>query len=348
MKNIFSVLYKYKPQLNVMPTENYFTESFAYILDLDELLCHAFIKYISPNKNFVAPYNIESQKKYGNSFIDLHITDSKGQKILVEIKVDAKENHYLEDDQENSYGQIEKYLRLDKGHVCFIAMDEADVKIENHKDQYLGQFEWFEIYQLITDHIKTHKLDKTKKTLINNFLNFMEELDMQPFEGFDKKDVKMAQTAFFVFIGKLVSFLRVVTKDKRIKELLKRNKLEIKNNTPKYYEKDEQVYLTLGRKNWKSGAIYLGFIYDEENDDKGGLGYFQVINVSNKYVELFSDLKLKFSCFKKSENSGCLFEKYIPFDQFVKNGEKHSIDYIYKSLLELEKSGIFINIDKLK
>jgi hypothetical protein len=349
MENIFSTLYKYKPQPNMTPTENFFTESFKFVLNIDESLCNIFIKKIAPDKKFIGPYNIESQKNYGDSIIDLHITDRKGQKILIEIKVSAKENRYLEEDEKNDYGQIEKYLRLNKGYVCFIAREEGNVEIKNNKDKYLGQFEWFEIYQLISDYIKSHKLNSIKKNLINNFLNFMEDLDMQSFAGFDKQDTKLSQIDCFAFVSKLVAFLQQTTKDKRIKNFLKKCKLEIAYNTPKFYEKYGQVILTFKKKNWRSQSIEFGFIFDSGEDKKKGLYYYQGIMVPDKYTRSFKDLKINKKYFSRSEETGWLIEKNIAFNYFIKDGKvDKAINYIYKSLLELEKSGIIAELDKIK
>jgi hypothetical protein len=348
MENIFSTLYKYKPQPNMMPTENFLTESFKFILNLDESLCKIFIKYIAPDKKFIGPYDIESQKRYGNSIIDLHITDKRGQKILIEIKVGAKENRYLEEDEKSDYGQIDKYLRLNKGYVCFIAKEEGEVEIKNDKDKYLGQFEWFEIYRLIFDYVKSHKLNSVKRIFINNFLNFMKDLDMQSFVGFDKQDIKFLQIDCFAFVDKLVTFLRHATKDRRTKELLKKLQIEIKDNTPKFYEKWGQVVLRLKNNKWKTQSIELGFIYNPLENEKNGLYYYQGVYVSNKHVEVFKNFKTNKKYFVKSEDANWLVDKHIFFSDFIKNGEAEAVSYIYQSLLELEKSGVVAELDKMK
>jgi hypothetical protein len=357
MENIFSTLHKYKPQPNMTPTENFFTESFKFILNLDESFCNIFIKKIAPDKKFIGPYNIESQKKYGDSTIDLQISDKRGQKILIEIKISAKENRYLEEDEKNYYGQIEKYLRLNNGYVCFIAREEGDVKIKNNKDKYLGQFEWFEIYQLISDYIKSHKLNGVKKIFINNFLNFMKEMDMSPFEGFDKKDIKLSRNNFLDFEGKLNDFLKKIYKDNRIQAFCKKHKLSAAVSTPKRLW--NSYILILVKSDWvywkKRIAIGFSFYTPQKNDKKKeGIYYFQEVELGTKsYEEKFinhlKQIKISDKYFEKYFDSDSIpFYKEIYFPEFAKKSEKQITDDIYKSLLELEKCGIIGMLEKVK
>ena len=229
MENIFSVLNKYKPQEKITALENFFTESLKFILSLDKELLNNFVRKICGDKFklFKAPFELDSQTWHGNSIIDLEITDNNRQKIFIEIKVNARENRYFDDEEKEDFGQVEKYLKLNKGYVCFIAKDQSDIKIKSHKHKFLGQIEWFEIYKIIAEFFKKNKnkLDKNNKYFITNFLEFMTEQNMKPFDGFNKKDIALAKTDFMDFYGKLLNFLEEVNKDKRIKKFYTKHNL---------------------------------------------------------------------------------------------------------------------------
>jgi hypothetical protein len=355
MENIFSTLYKYKPQPEMTPAENFFTESLKIVLSSDSELLNKFVKYISGDLVFRAPFILESQVRYGNSIIDLQVTDKNYKKIFIEIKVNAHENRYFDDDSADDFGQVEKYLRMNKGYVCFIAKDQSNIEIKTNADKFLGQFEWFEIYKILADYLNDNKLDKTKIYLISNFLKFMKELNMQPFQGFDKKDIALSKTNFLGFNKKLIAFLKQIYKDKRIIGFLKKHKLQVTRNTPKFSSDNMLFYLFFGRNEWSwFKRIELGFaLYIDEKNYTNGLYYYQCIAIWKKeFAEKFKDLKpqkINKAFFVKQPNDiHWPYLKEMAFPEFIKGGEKRAITYIYNSLLELEKSGVMDVLKKLR
>lgn len=277
---------------------------------------------------------------------------------MIEVKVGAKENRYIEADEKNYYGQIEKYLRLNQGYVCFIAKEEGEIDIENNKDKYLGQFEWFEIYRLLTDYARNNKLDNVNKFIINNFLGFMKNLDMQPFSGFSRQDVELSAFDYFTFMDKLKNFFLLVMKDTGIKSFCKKHNLEVTKASPKFYEKYNQVILFLEKKKWKGSIIIeLGFYYDNEPtaDRKSDLYFYQGIGMAPKRIfeenkTAVKDIKLNKKYFNNAIDD---YDYWIingekVFSDFIKKGEGEAVKFIYESFLELERSGVIAELDKIE
>ncbi|MCX6740339.1 MAG: hypothetical protein NTZ49_03870 [Candidatus Parcubacteria bacterium] len=357
MENIFTTLYKYKPQPEITPAENFFTESLKIVLSSDSELLNKFVKYISGDLIFRAPFILESQVRYGNSIIDLQITDKNYKKIFIEVKVNAHENRYLDDDTEDDFGQVEKYLRMNNGYVCFITKDQCNIQVKSHKNNFLGQFEWFEIYRIINNYLDNTKIDKTKTYLISNFLKFMKNLDMQPFQGFNNKDIALSKTNFLDFFDKLLDFLKEVNRDKRIISFCKKHKLSPMFNTPKYDHRNKVFYLILGRPEWRwSKQLYFGFELWRKGEFESfgeGLAYYQGIFTYPKanYEKIrkpIKNIKINNKYFEKDKEPGWSLLKRFKFSIFIKLGDKQAITYIYNSLLELEKSGVMDVLKKLR
>lgn len=177
----------------------------------------------------------------------------------------------------------------------------------------------------------------------------MTELSMQPFEGFDKNDIEVSQQNYFGFLDKLSEFLRYITKDKRIKSFLKNNELEIISNTPKFFEKHNQIILFLGnKKRYGNKKIELGFGYNGEDSAEDGslihTAYYQGINCDDSsYAEFkkkIEQLNINSDYFDDFESDGYwVASKEVDFKKFVKLGEKRAADFVFESLLEIEKSG---------
>lgn len=362
MDNIFSALNKYKPQEQINPLENFFTESLKFILNLNTELLNDFVRKISNDKFklFKAPFSLETQARHDSSIIDLQITDKRKQKIFIEIKVNARENRYFDEKTENDFGQVQKYLDLNDGYVCFIAKDQGDIRVKKHKDKFLGQYEWFEIYKVIDEFYNKNKnkLDKNNKYFITKFLEFMTEQNMQSFQGFSKKDLALAKTNYLEFYGKILDFLKEVSKDKRIRKFLIKHNLKVLNNTPKFSRRWEEFGLDFGRNKWKwhkiiSVILFFDLVKSKENNYQTGLYFSMGVGLSSKYHKAFvkniRKLKIKKIFFDVDPNAEYwVINKNIYFPKFIKAGEKHAITYIYNSLLELERSGVMDVLRKIK
>jgi len=357
MENIFTNLAKYKPQPEITPLENFFTQSLKFVLDLDAGLLNKFVNAIAGEIVFKPPFVLDSQMKYGNSIIDLQITDKNYKKIFIEIKVNAHENRYYDDEAKEDFGQVEKYLQLKKGYVCFIARDRVNIRVKRHKDKFLGQFEWFEVYKLLNEYLRHNKIDKTKKYFITKFLDFMKEQNMQPFQKFNKKDIALSKTNFLDFHDKLLDFLKEVCRDKRIREFCKKYKLKPIFDSPKFSHRNNSFLLELGKAEWGGHKeIILGFeLYKKGESEKfsEGLFYYQgvytnPVSIYDKFREAIKRKNIKKEYFVKGADMYWPLMKEFEFAKFIKSGEKKAITYIYNSLLELERKGVMDVLKKLR
>lgn len=355
MENIFSRLYKYKPQPNMTPEENFFTESFKFVLESDQVLCEKFVKFISGENIFTPPFRLGSQVRYNSSIIDLEIIDKDGRKIFIEIKVSAHENKYFE--EEDDFGQIEKYLRLNTGHVCFISQREEDVQIKTNAEKYLGQFEWFQVYELIEEHLKNRQeTSELNLYFITNFLKFMKDLDMQPFQGFTEDDIKISQTTVFNLCEKLFGFLDYSKRDKDIANFFRR--INLKFSSAPSMDRDQNIFVKFQLTNYKDFWGYFGFNFDNKDNggspsEKPGIYFFLNICIHKDKVGVIKSNVGKFDFNQKYFlDEECLQDEFVVlnkvyFSEFIKDGEKRAMKYIYESFLELERKNVFKEIEKV-
>lgn len=350
MDNIFSTLWKYRPQGEINPEENYFTESFKFILNADDSFCAKFVKFAS-KKRLEAPFNIESQVVYGNSIIDLQITDKRDKKLLIEIKVGARQNMEIDDDG-NESGQIEKYLKLGKGYVCFIERDRDGLNEKILKNiNFTGHYAWSEVYELLSDHIKAgNKTNPTIDYFEENFLKFMQQKDMMPFEKFTKEDAQIAPMVPD-FYNRMEKFLDYARKSKPLVDFCDKNKLEI--GQP-YFDSARNLAVYFSNKGQKlSGDCYffMGFTYvDNTEINEVGVntaGIYFVIDVICNRVKIADNIisKIKINpAFKRQYMSGTINReiayKTIFFPEFVNLGREGMIKYILKSFNDIEKTDI--------
>lgn len=334
------------------PEENFFTESFKFILESDQGLCEKFVGFISGENIFTPPFKLESQVRYNSSIIDLEIVDKDSRKIFVEIKVSAHENKYFK--EEDNFGQIEKYLRLNTGHVCFISQREENVQIKTNKEKYLGQFEWFQIYELIEEHLKNQReISELNSYFITSFLKFMKDLDMQPFQGFTEEDIKTSQTTVFDFYEKLFNFLDHVKKDKNLLDLFRRNNLKFSSSPS--MDRDQNIFVKFQLNDYKDFWGFFGFQYDngESSSKKPGVYFFLDIWLRKDKVGLVKNNVVKFDFEQKYFlNEECLQDGFVVYNEicfaeFIKNGEKGAMKYIYESFLELERKNVFNEVEKV-
>ena len=357
--NIFLTLYKYKPQPEMTPEENFFTESLRLVLEADSRLLAKFVKKIIGDHEFHAPFYLSSQERRGNSIIDLEVEDRDGRLIFIENKVKARQNHYHGENEDDEHDQVEKYLRMHKGYVCFIARNHPEIEIPSKLvDNYLGQFEWFQIYELIEEYSKKSELTEVQRYLITNFLNFMAELDMRPFQGFSQKNIDDCKTNFLDTYDKILEFLNHVYKDNRIAAFCKRNNLVAMRKTPKFI--DGSFKLFLGKQAWGMHKMIEFNIYmyinesNSKNEDPTGLYYEQGVwcwpikDYEDKFKAGTQNLKISSKFFKRTYENEWVLYKERSFAEMIKNGHGRAVSYIYDSLCELESSGVLKALDKIK
>lgn len=356
MENIFSALWKYRPQGDINPEENYFTESFKFILGVDSAFCAKFAKFVSKGR-LKGPFKLESQVIYGNSIIDLQITDRHGKKLLIEIKVGARQNHEIDEDG-NGSGQIEKYLRLGKGYVCFIERERESLDGKILKNKYFaGHYAWSEIYDLLNNHIQAAKApDAAVGYFEKNFLKFMEQKDMMPFEKFTKEDAQIAPMVPDLY-DRMEKFLDYIKQSKPIVDFCVRNKLDISQPYFDAYRNLAVYFSNKGQNMSGACSLLMGFEYltvadlEDSGANEPGIYFFMEIFCARvKTAEnIASNLKIS-PVFKerytKSVANCEVIYKSLPFSEFAALGRQGMVKYISRSLLDLEKQGVIKEIKK--
>jgi hypothetical protein len=172
--NIFMELEKHKPRETITPEENFFTQSFEYVLSKHPKYAKEFVNYIAQGKT-KGPYFFNTQVQYGTgkgkSIIDLEIKEKgTGEKFLLEIKLESPE----------APNQVQKYVDLRKGSVIFISKYDEDIDVKDNR--FLGQYLWGDIYRNLRKFIEKNKIPQ-RSTLVQ-FLQFMEVKGMKKgFEG---------------------------------------------------------------------------------------------------------------------------------------------------------------------
>lgn len=106
------------------------------------------------------------------------------------IQIDAN-NYFIESkiDAPLYRDQIERHLKADStSFLICITPREKDIEIikEIGKNN-LAFITWSEVYTFFKGQLRIHKEDQTR-FLINQFLNYLETINVAPFNGWNKKD----------------------------------------------------------------------------------------------------------------------------------------------------------------
>lgn len=351
MDNIFSTLWKYRPQGVINPEENFFTESFKFILKTDPAFCDKFVKLIAAN-NLKPPFKIESQVIHGNSIIDLQISDRFGEKILVEIKVGAKQNIEITDEG-NQIEQIEKYLRLKKGLVCFIERNSSEIsdRIKTNSN-FTGRYEWSQIYELLSGHIRSNKKQNDlARYFEESFINFMKQKNMLPFEKFTKEDMEISPLVPDLY-ERMEDFLEYAKNNKAIVGFCEKNGLEIGNP---YFDAYRNLAVYFSKKGNRISSVcsfFMGFEYisqiemeDRGHDSPGVYFFISILCPRIKNADIIRNKLVKPSPqFKKiymdTDASNEIIYYSVFFPKFADLGREGMVKCIFKALQEMGKNGI--------
>ena len=348
--NIFITLERVKPHQDSNPTENYVTESLAFILKTDSRLCDLIVNKIVGPSCYEGPYEIETQVPYRGSIVDLEITDKNKRKLVVESKWDSRA----------TANQLEKYLHLkhiDK--VCLVAKEKNDelAKKLKGKKKFIGQFLWKEIYNWIQEPCK-HKTDTLKKYTCSSFLEFMEYMKENPFKGFTEEDQNIAKTDFLALQERVLLFLTELFEDEFVKDFRNRHGLSKQNNKKKEatFSRPNHSYSIALLPSGKKALYYieLGFYIpsapdERDESERPELNYFQGVwvakNISEDSVNRLRKLANRLTHKSKKwvqDNGFYLLEDSVPFVDLVKPSKKGLSklrNFITSSLKELETSG---------
>lgn len=197
--NLFSRLFVYRGREGINPEENFFTEGLAFILDHDRFLLKNLLRLVE--KKSKKPWllhefltdnpKVGTQKFYRNrhgrqNFIDLEIKFG-GAVLWFEVKVGSGLS---------GENQIKKYEELienhedivDKTHSGIILLTTSKMDVETDYSHYRGEIYWSEIYTLIKSNLEEMELGDYRRFIENDYLIFIEERGMMPFEQFTKLD----------------------------------------------------------------------------------------------------------------------------------------------------------------
>jgi hypothetical protein len=202
-ETLFTRLASYSQNPTKQSLENFTTEVVAYLVNNDKVFRRIFVQLIVKDRRSQRAYKkatAKSQQGFGNGIVDIVLTATSTNKILVEVKLTAKET------ETKIYGkgwvsQIQKYLNLKIGRVAYLTTKSVESpNLESNTNKFLGQFYFEDFYD---------KLNKARKKLTDCgqlFLEFMEENKMKPLAHFTRKELNGAENAF-CFAKKCEAFL---------------------------------------------------------------------------------------------------------------------------------------------
>ncbi len=173
-RNLFINLFKYRPNDFMTPEENFITESFVYLLqdslDNNKLLFKDFINFIGITeiRNYKSiilttqtVFETNNTKKRAIPDIYLFID---GIHIFIEVKFSA----HLNTDQ------IMLYQEIKTNPKNIFTLTKYTIEYPENCSDFKKSILWSEIYDLV----KNNSPNYSNNFLINNFLQFMEELKM--------------------------------------------------------------------------------------------------------------------------------------------------------------------------
>lgn len=250
LNNIFLALRSYRPKPEGDSKEDYFTASFAYILNTHKDLALEILKFIfkdSKNIDIKEISSIDIQKEYGNSTLDMEILLENKTKIFFEHKLGAR----IRGDQ------IKKYLRIareENGYLVYIALnddliegkfleDPLYIKPEGDKKHFL----WRDIYHIINKFYLEHMNNSDE--LLKQFLEYMREENMEPAKPIIKEDFEVFRKyrEFESNFGKLLG---------KTRRYFENNNYNVTKQTP--------GSLNVTKKDWSGSEFYLGMSFDKK------------------------------------------------------------------------------------
>ena len=191
MENLFNRLFKYRPNENISPTENFITESFVYLLDYSLKYKTEFLQWFferlgikittGDNKSFF----IDTQRQFETTY-DLYAMPDiciqiNSDLYIFEVKYDSDINIYqLPDNPSSVINQIEKYqgiitdpkLQL---HIYTIVIHSSVIDFKINNPDFKSEILWHEIYTIIKNY---RSKDSVEEHLHQEITKFMEDNKM--------------------------------------------------------------------------------------------------------------------------------------------------------------------------
>jgi len=302
-RNLFYSIFKYRPNENLTPEENFITESFVYLLYLskqtDKELLKRFIYLLNPKIEISNwdKVDIQTQITYNTSYSDIKAIPDISIIIdnvfyFIEVKVSSQINQYeiVNDEHSVKFDQLEKYqqIKLPKDCVKHIyTLTENIIDIPKNCDDYVMGILWNDIYILLKQINQTNfPLD----ILIQDFIIFMEELQMN------------TPKVSYELVNGLNSFRNLLD---QIEIVLKNNKIPFRRSLGNDYF-GYYVYKDESQKKETSAVNYYGWIGSAWEPE---FIKFQFNDKTAKETISNNNLSDKFGVSKKDK----AFEKYFYF-----------------------------------
>lgn len=186
MNNLFNRLFRYKPNDNITPSENFITESFVHLLDYSLLnetpFLQTFINKIGIPIDIYKAKDIfiDTQRQFEtsiglNAIPDLCI-QIDSELFVFEIKYGAPINTYsLPHKPDSIINQIEKYQAIktnQKLYLYTIVLHSSMIDFNQNCPDFKKELYWHDIYMISKDY---QSEDKVENYLHNELTKFMED-----------------------------------------------------------------------------------------------------------------------------------------------------------------------------
>ena len=246
MHNLFDRLYKYKQSLKRHNKENFLTEIFAYCLENDEIFRNKFLTLINYQKEYF-DFKVKTQfVDYDLGRPDLHITIDSDTILLIECKVDSKQQIT----QLSRYNEILRKSNSTKNYLIFLTKFYENFTHQNDTTIIFKDIRWYQIFELL----------RHSENLISKELsNYLSAQKMDSSISFTEND-KLAVS----FISENIQNMNALIT--RFSDILKRY-----NNSDKvkFDKLNDLIYnghygVSAG---FKHGTAWLGFFQNENNDE---------------------------------------------------------------------------------
>jgi len=197
--NLFLSLFEYRPRPNRRPLEDFVTECIAYIFQNDIAFLGIYLGFLLRRNILVDKFTIATQLPVSRGIIDVAITwieNDVRNSLFLEHKVWSSPWEY-ENDEGIKEDQITAYCKyqaeqtipgVTNNYVALISnfLVPGYSKEEKMHDAYLGNFTWWDISRLLSEHIRGNN-DQNQNALAKiekEFVDFMRRKNMAGFEDF--------------------------------------------------------------------------------------------------------------------------------------------------------------------
>lgn len=349
--NIFFGLTKYSDTKFTTQLENQFTESIAYLLSKDSKLFTFFLNKLVKEKLGKREKAIITQSREKLEDRD-RVPDIKilGEQLIVLIE--NKINSQLESKQINRYLKILNDSEANKKYMVIITRKAENLNLSDKKIK-IRYIRWIDVYNILSNYLHRGyaKAESLSKLLIKDFLLFMEDKGMKPFETIISDELNAWKKT-----KALIEKIRLVIDEIQI-ELKKRKYICSKVTTSHESVQMRFRPAKVNQKKWikkglgKNLKIMFSLDFDKEDEELYVWCSFYFRTSAKYFEEYIETSKAKKRVYKNLENKGFeiinrrIFEKSACLAELIENtmGEKQKekiVGFFMSALDDLEASGL--------